>query len=64
VHPQPSRDALTAAIAGNGIWHTHEWIGAVLPGSRLAAGSADAQAGQITGFLDSATTACRSLLGA
>ena len=33
--PSPSREAPRPALDGGGAWHTHEWIGAVLPASRI-----------------------------
>jgi hypothetical protein len=60
MRPQP-RVAPTATLDGNGTWHTREWIGAVLRGSRLTAG--DGQRAQIDGFIRSALTAARSLIG-
>jgi len=62
MHPQPPAAALTAGLDGNGRWHTREWIGAVLPGSRVING--DGQRTQISAFLHSAVTAARSLLEA
>jgi hypothetical protein len=62
-HPQPSVDGLTASLAGGGTWHTHEWIGAVLPGSRVVGDSA-AQEAQVSAYLTSALDACRVLIGA
>ncbi len=61
-NPQPRAEQLTATLAGGGHWHTHEWIGAVLPGSRVD-GDASAQAAQVREFLASALAACRSLVG-
>ena len=58
--PSPKRDAATASLAGDGSWHTDEWIGAVLPGSRIA--DAEKASEQINAFLDSAVAACRKLL--
>ena len=58
--PSPKRDAATAPLAGEGSWHTDEWVGAVLPGSRVA--DAEKAAEQINAFLDSAIAACRALL--
>ena len=63
LHPAPPASAVTAPLAGGGTWHTHEWIGAVLPGSRLVRGAA-AQELQIGAFLDSAACAVREVLGA
>lgn len=60
MNPQPAAPELTAPLAGKGTWHTHEWIGAVLPGSRVIAG--DGQRGQISAFLGSAVAAARSLI--
>ena len=63
MRPVPPVDALTATLAGGGIWHTHEWIGAVLPGSHLAAGSTRRELReQVDAFLDSAVAACRALV--
>jgi hypothetical protein len=59
-HPQPSADSLTDSLTGNGIWHTHEWIGAVLPASRIDADPA-AQESQVHSFLESAVRSCRAL---
>jgi hypothetical protein len=59
--PPPSADALTVKLAGGGSWHTRDWIGAVLPGSRLATGAAEQQR-QVREFLDSAVAACRAML--
>jgi hypothetical protein len=36
LHPRPAAPP-TALLGGHGTWHTHEWIGAVLPVSRLKA---------------------------
>jgi hypothetical protein len=61
MHPQPPASALSARLDGNGSWHTREWIGAVLPGSRVIGG--DGQRAQIRAFLNSAVSVARSLLG-
>ncbi|MFL5635567.1 MAG: hypothetical protein ACJ79F_02530 [Gemmatimonadaceae bacterium] len=58
--PQPTASqARSRPQGGRGSWHTREWIGAVLPGSRL--GSASAQEQQVVEFIDSAVSACRGL---
>jgi hypothetical protein len=62
MYPAPPASALTAQLGGGGAWHTDEWIGAVLPGSRIAGG--DAVQPQIRAFLESAVATARSLLGA
>ena len=62
IYPQP-RDAtaLTSTpLDGNGTWHTDQWLGAVLPGSRL---SQHGQREQTQAFLASAIDACLSALG-
>ena len=59
--PAPAAGTDLGALAGDGSWHTREWIGAVLPGSRLAAASAE-QERQVHAFLESAIGACRKLL--
>jgi hypothetical protein len=59
VYPPPHDIAsLTAAtLKGGGTWHTDQWLGAVLPGSRL---SAEGQEQQTEAFLTSAIEACLS----
>lgn len=58
-YPSPTAAAATARLGGGGTWHTHEWVGAVLPGSRVRSDQAESQIGE---FLDSAIAACRQLL--
>jgi|SRR5579884_3493342 len=60
-YPQPDATRLVAALGGGGHWHTHEWIGAVLPASRLSA-DGGAQRAQIAAFLTSAVDACTALV--
>ena len=57
LHPRPSVPP-TASLGRHGTWHTHEWIGAVLPVSRLTENVDD----EVRAFLASAITACRQLL--
>lgn len=59
-YPSPPASRLTARLGGGGHWHTHEWIGAVLPGSRLA-GDPAALRDQARDFLRSAMAACHAL---
>jgi hypothetical protein len=59
VYPAPRADAPRAALDGGGVWHTRDWIGAVLPGSRL---SDSEQPAQVAAFLDSALGAGTRLL--
>jgi hypothetical protein len=59
--PQPAASrAQSRPLWGDGTWHTNEWVGPVLPGSRF--GAASAQERQVREFLDSATAACRALV--
>jgi hypothetical protein len=62
MRPQPSGAPASLQLEGNGTWHTNEWIGAVLCGSRLTAG--DGQRGQINAFLRSALAAAKFALTA
>jgi hypothetical protein len=57
--PTPDAAAPRAELAGNGLWHTRDWIGAVLPASRID--SANQQA-QVDAFIRSAMSACQGLL--
>lgn len=59
--PQPRVEQLTAKIGGGGRWHTRDWIGAVLPGSRVT-GDVLAQQAQVRDFIDSALAASRRLV--
>lgn len=55
--PPPDSAALTATpLAGEGHWHTHEWLGAVLGGSALARGDQRRQCGA---FIASAVAALK-----
>ncbi|MDP9204922.1 MAG: hypothetical protein M3P12_05620 [Gemmatimonadota bacterium] len=61
MRPQPTASrARSRPLWGSGTWHTDEWVGAVLCGSRL--GSASSQERQTREFLDSAVSACRAML--
>ena len=59
--PSPSAAAITARLGGGGSWHTHEWVGAVLPASRVQPGQLESQVAE---FLESAVAACRKLVSA
>lgn len=61
-YPAPNRESLPASLRGGGSWHTREWIGAVLPGSRVDARAASPEL-QVAEFVASAVAACRVLLG-
>ena len=61
MRPQPAASRTRSRpLWGSGTWHTDEWVGAVLPGSRF--GAAASQERQIREFLDSAISASRALL--
>ncbi|HTE47912.1 MAG TPA: DUF5996 family protein [Gemmatimonadaceae bacterium] len=59
MYPSPSTDIERPPLEGNGEWHTRDWLGAVLPGSRLTTST---QQTQVEAFLSSAVKACTSLL--
>lgn len=58
-YPRPRLDLERPPLAGNGFWHTHEWLGAVLKASDIAA---PGQRDQIEAFVQSAITATTELL--
>jgi hypothetical protein len=61
MNPQPAASRTRSRpLWGNGTWHTYEWVGAVLRGSKL--GAASSQERHTREFLDSAISACRALL--
>jgi hypothetical protein len=57
-YPFPPASRATGPLGGGGSWHTNEWIGAVLPGSRLQATD---QRAQLESFVQSAVRACTDL---
>jgi hypothetical protein len=60
MHPHPSpAQARSRPLWGRGTWHTRDWMGAVLTGSRLE--GASKQEWQVREFIDSAVSACRAL---
>lgn len=61
-YPPPQKSDLPQ-LAGGGIWHRTEWLGAVLPGTELVkATPGDQQCRQLGEFIDSAIIACRNLM--
>jgi hypothetical protein len=61
MYPQPTASRTRSRpLWGSGTWHTNEWVGAVLPGSRF--GAAASQERQVREFLDSAISASRTLI--
>ncbi|MBA3343029.1 MAG: hypothetical protein H0T48_14500 [Gemmatimonadaceae bacterium] len=61
MHPSPPAEALGDSLKGNGWWHTHEWIGAVLPASRVPS-DPDAQQEAVGAFLRSAVATATQLV--
>jgi hypothetical protein len=61
VNPYPAPPAGTPlpALLCEGVWHTHEWLGAVLPSSRITSPEQESQGRE---FLRSAVAACTQLL--
>src|SRR4029079_7803840 len=60
--PAPDAKALPDSLEGDGVWHTQEWIGAVLPVSRITSDS-QSQESQVQRFLRSAIdTAKRAVM--
>lgn len=53
MYPSPSAETLPDSLKGEGTWHTREWGGAVLPGSRLTE-DRHSQQSQVEAFLRSA----------
>jgi hypothetical protein len=61
MNPQPPASRIQSRpLWGHGVWHTKDWVGAVLCGSRLGAASSQEQ--QTREFLDSAIVASLALL--
>jgi hypothetical protein len=64
-YPYPEKETSLPALAGEGHWHTEDFIAAVLPASKLVdAGSAAAQLRQVEAYVQSAIEGCHRLLGA
>ena len=64
MHPSPDGDALPDSLEGEGMWHAKEWIGAVLPASRVTS-DPQSQQTQVERFLRSAIdTAKRAVMQA
>ncbi len=62
LYPAPAASAVAAIpLAGHGHWHTADWIGAVLPGTRLSTNPPEQQR-QAQEFIASAVAACRRVL--
>jgi hypothetical protein len=57
--PPLAAQARSRPLWGRGTWHTRDWMGAVLAGSRLE--GASLQEWQVREFIDSAVSACRAL---
>ena len=61
LRPVPAPAELPDSLEGDGVWHTRDWIGAVLPVSRLSPDPA-AQPKQVDAFLESAVRTCQELV--
>jgi hypothetical protein len=57
--PSPSADTPRGELAGNGLWNTRDWIGAVLPASRIAE---TGQQSQVEEFVRGAARECTRLV--
>ena len=60
-NPAPWGTELPQTLKGHGMWHTQEWIGAVLPASRLTT-DVTAQEEQVSEYFWSGVQACKALL--
>jgi hypothetical protein len=60
-NPPPWGRELPQTLKGHGAWHTQQWIGAVLPASRLTT-DVTSQEEQVTDYFWSAVQACKALL--
>jgi len=62
MRPAPTADRVAALeLWGGGTWHTDEWVGAVLPGSRLSADAEDQVRGVLM-FLESGVAAAERIV--
>jgi hypothetical protein len=61
MYPSPGADELPDPPEGNGQWHTKEWIGAVLPGSRVRSNASE-QESQVDEFLQSAINTAKRIV--
>ena len=61
IHPAPDAKSLPDSLDGSGMWHTKEWIGAVLPGSMLTS-DAQSQQSQVQRFLQSAIDTAKRIV--
>jgi hypothetical protein len=59
-YPYPAPENLPF-LDGEGFWHTQEWLGGVLPASRLTQDSSEAQVKQVRSFLQSAIDTSKQL---
>lgn len=60
-NPPPWGIELPQTLKGHGAWHTQEWIGAVLPASRLTLDVTE-QEQQVSDYFSAALQACRALI--
>jgi len=57
--PSPTPETPRGELAGNGVWNTRDWIGAVLPASRVGE---TGQQSQVEEFVRSAVRECTRIL--
>ena len=60
-YPAPPTPRPTPLLEGGGEWNTDGWFGAILRGSNLKTNGVEQEV-QVRSFLESANTACSSLL--
>ena len=61
MYPSPGADELPEPPDGGGMWHTREWIGAVLPASQVRANASEQQS-QVDQFLQSAINTAKRIV--
>jgi len=61
MYPSPAANELPEPPDGGGMWHTKEWIGAVLPGSRVRSDASE-QESQVDQFLQSAINTAKRIV--
>ncbi|HEX8945581.1 MAG TPA: hypothetical protein VF785_20745 [Gemmatimonadaceae bacterium] len=59
MYPSPNADVPRPELGGNGLWNTRDWVGAVLPSSRLGTTN---QHVQVDDFIRTAVSACKRIL--
>jgi hypothetical protein len=60
MYPVPNAQLARPELGGDGVWNTRDWIGPVLPSSRMGA---TFQPAQVDEFIQSAVSECTRMLG-